>query len=541
VRQRHGGTGLGEHQESGDSEQPSATVLAIVMPVPRSLRRLLEGPYTQFVSSVAANARRDLEARYGGALVRFTRLGSAGRQHVILEWECAAGMRVRNEVGELLRKRWDHYCKQGLLGLLQFHAGNTEFKKDIDQIDAYVVAEEAGECYEKGDFRRAADLFRTAISLYPVDSAFYNGLGTCLAKQGSYVEAVRNLKLSLRVDPRNEQAQRNLAAVIKQGIAPNGTQMVVCCPFPECDGTILVRASGSGEGVTSRCLDCEHGEATVRAGEVTELRVYRDMPGPEFPQKLPGGILPAVATADHGIWPFYGDNLVWKPSVKPDVVREHGCVFELELYRMGRGVMPVLRMVLVVLDHPKNPSADASLASIASPGMVDTLRYLKTVSKVNVHVYDRATRYCFSKEVPVAQARLESGGGPPGSYAERLAAERTSWADYVEGLIETGKSMCRSLPSDMLDFEKASTEFASYPVTCVCEVCSREAWTSRSQYRDGGHIEPTKLKTTDAVQCVRCNLVLCMGCAASRALTGGGGRLVSPLSCSSCGQPYAAY
>lgn len=136
---------------------------------------------------------------------------------------------------------------------------------------------------------------------------------------------------------------------------------------------------------------------------------------------------------------------------------------------------------------------------------------------------------------------MESSGGPGGAPLRRVEIERTSWSDYIEGVIETGKTMCRDLPPGLLDFERASAELNSHPITCICEICDAQSFTTRSQVRDGASIDASKLKTSDAIQCTRCNVVLCMGCALKRMKADEHGHLMIPFTCSVCGEPFSTY
>jgi hypothetical protein len=234
-------------------------------------------------------------------------------------------------------------------------------------------------------------------------------------------------------------------------------------------------------------------------------------------------------------------NVLLKRSGQPDYLKEQSCTFEIELYHIRHDAMPLVRVLLAIQDNPKNPSIVSSLCNIASPRSVACLRYLKTVSGVNLHVYDNQNSYCFTKEVPVAEANIENSGGPIGPLLKRVDVTRNTWREYVEALIETAKSMCQLLPPESLDFQQASAEFNSYPIGCVCEVCGRQAITTESQYRKEGPIDASKLKTSDGIRCVKCNIVLCMGCALKRAKFDEQDHVISPLSCSVCGEPFSIY
>lgn len=75
--------------------------------------------------------------------------------------------------------------------------------------------------------------------------------------------------------------------------------------------------------------------------------------------------------------------------------------------------------------------------------------------------------------------------------------------------------------------------------TCQCDICGVEAQTTLSQYPQGSHLDAAKLKTRDAIQCVKCKLVLCMGCAVPRLKINEKEHVISPFTCAVCGEPFS--
>lgn len=412
------------------------------------------------------------------------------------------------------------------------------------ELKACAAGNQGDEFFEKGDFSRAVECYRKAIELYPGYAVFYNNLGNALVGLGEAFrqEAIENVRSALRIDPGYEEAHRNLARMIRNGAIRQGRECTVSCPVPECDGKITVTLPLFGRRASSRCPVCDGAQVTVNGKGIQEIGIFKAISVEGFPRSLPEGLRDALRKQPHGVWLLEEGNVVIKSDRPPEYLKEQDCVLDVELYHIAANFMPVCRVVFVILDHLRNPTVQSCFLNINNPRYAWRLRFLKTLTKVHVHIYDSQDRYCFTRDADIAQSTLvhiENTGGPVDPTIRLMDVPRTNWADYVDGLISTAKDACRSLPSECLNFERASARIADCAVSCLCENCGCQAITTTSQYREGNVLDVAKMKSRDAIFCRGCNMVLCMDCAIKRVKVDENGRVISPLTCSVCGEQFS--
>jgi len=408
--------------------------------------------------------------------------------------------------------------------------------------EAHAVNDEGSRHFDNGDFNRAAECYRKAIALSPREAIFHNNLGHVLAVMGGpFDEAVASLKTALMIDPLHEEATSNLASVIKKGIVRKGRTATVFCPFPECDGKIAVTLPFFGGEATARCTVCDAAQIVIGTKGLKQIGIFKLTHVPDFPRSLPNGLRDDLARANSWIGLVEDGNVILKTERSLEYWQRHDCVLDVELYHVRSGLMPVCRVVLAALDHPKNPSIFACNLNINNPRMASRIRLLKTLAEVQLHLYDSGGHYFLTKKVPLAKIGLQNSGGPVGAPIRQLAIPREDWPEYIDRMLEVAREMCRQLPPKFLDFDRANVEFNSYPASCVCEACGRKAVTTASQYRNAEALDVAKMKTSDAIYCRGCNTILCMECAAKRSKTDEQGKLIFPLTCSQCGRSFGAF
>ena len=512
---------------------------SMIIDLPIFFRSLSEADLKNVVVRIANRAVADLKKEHKKTLRVENLITSPGL--AILEWTTFEEFPVVQETSARLRDFWDVACREVLCGLVSANPDNAELKADIDKIDAFALTKEGEALYDKGDYVKAEGLYRKAISLYAHHSVAHNNLGCALSKLGRHDEAVASMKQALRVDPVNKQASKNLAGILGEALSRSGRTATVHCPLAECDAKISVTLPLWCGSVTGQCETCNGSQVTVTSKGVKETGLLRFCAITGFPVELPQGLLDNMKAEPNGLWPVEEANVLFNTTT-PDLVRNHDAIFELELYYVSHGLVPVLRAVLVIQDHPKNPSIVNCLPNLGSPRVISNVRYLKTVDKVKLQVYDAQGRFLFTKDVPVSQADVPNSGGPAGEPLRRISLPRPTWAEYVDALIETAKSMYSRLPAEMRNHRRAIDEFRAHPITCVCEICDRRALTTRSQFRPqdargAALFDASMLKLEDAVQCLKCNVVFCMECALKRMKADEAGRVINPLTCSVCGQP----
>jgi hypothetical protein len=353
-------------------------------------------------------------------------------------------------------------------------------------------------------------------------------------------EAVASLKAALRIDPVYEEATANLARVIKKGIVREGRRATVFCPFPECDGKIAVTLPLFGGKATGRCAACDGAQVVIGATGVQEMGIFKLTSVADFPRSLPPALRDDLSRLPCGVWLLEDGNVILKTERDPEYWQRYDCALDVELYHVRQGLMPVCRVVLAALDHPKNPSVLACTININNPRQVSRLRFLKTLTEVRLHLYDRSNRYCFTKNASLPRSGIRNSGGPVGAPVGQVDIPRADWGEYIDRMIEAGQEMCRRLAPDCLDFNRASAELNSHPASCVCEACGRQAVTTASQYRNAQALDVAAMKSSDAICCPGCNIILCMVCALKRSKTGDLARVIVPLTCSMCGRPFTA-
>ena len=165
--------------------------------LPKSLRAMSEQTLKEFVRHIGGNTKRDVEVKYSSTLTNFKL--TVAQDRVIFAWDVSVGIDDSIEIHTLLLDFWNYHCRNALMALLQLNPKNNEIKREIDKIDAYVAHKQGSEFYEKGDYDKAIEFSHKAISLYPYDSMFYNNLGNAFAMKEKYDNAVKHLKLALRI------------------------------------------------------------------------------------------------------------------------------------------------------------------------------------------------------------------------------------------------------------------------------------------------------------------------------------------------------
>jgi hypothetical protein len=316
---------------------------------------------------------------------------------------------------------------------------------------------------------------------------------------------------------------------------PNALQLFHSFLCPNCRGPLSARIARYVESPSRT----EKEKNSKRVGQTGFLK-HIAMPG--FPQILPKGLLSDLATLQSAFVLVEDGNVLLKTNDSElENIRKYDCLFELELYYIRHNIMPIIRTVLIVLDNIKNPSVYSNVCDINKQRHMSNLSDLKIVHDIGLHTYDNQNRFKFTKKVRLAELPPENTGGPASGVIMKIEIDRTSWHGYVESLIKVAESMCELLPSEIRNFQVASDEFKSYPLTCLCEICGRLAYSTKSQFPGMGPIDVAKCKSSDAMYCRKCNLILCMDCLAKRMKTNEVGQVISPLTCSICGSSFIAY
>lgn len=358
-----------------------------------------------------------------------------------------------------------------------------------------------------------------------------------LAATGNSNEAVAHLKHALRIDPRHELSHQNLGSVLSEILPKEPGTTDVPCPLPECDGTISV-GTPAEDGFIAKCNKCEAVGLQIEGNRIAHIALYRRAHGKNFPRECQ--IQPFRALKS-GVCLLEEGNVLFKPGVNTDTIRDHDGLLDVELYEIES--IPLVRVAYLVQDHPINPSVEGQLCNVLNPRVLSDIRYLKTVRSVSVHVYDHSNDYCFSKNVPVAEKAPASTGGP---YAygrlKKIELSRQTWKEYIDAMAEHVRFSTAFSHGPWITYEQACERFNIYPLTCLCEICGKQALTTSSQYRSSdGLLKAEMLKSQDAIQCTTCNIVLCVKCSATRIVLDDKGNVASPLTCAVCGNPYVSY